>query len=774
MAGKRTGKANLRLSVISALTLLASVAGADQVRVSDAAQLHAAVDRALARTDAPREIVLEPGEYFLSRAIVLKGTAASNFVFRAERPGTVTLYGGVKLSGWRREEGSPFFVADVPDWRPGESPVFRSLVKNGEWAPIATCPGGTNRFSHTARFAPKLLPALAGYWSRPPTHEEYVEMPYRPDDLGDGLRLENADIRLFHMWSDSLCTVSNVDREAHVLRVAQRPSWPMGACDRRQYEVLNLREGMTPGAWYLERDSGRIHYWPKEGEDMSRLVVVAPTLRSVVSVEGDRWNVRGRVRGVRLENLTVMAAAPGPEERASFGGSAVSAALSAVGVRDLTVANVTIRNVGGAGLLVAGAEDVRVSGCDVSFVGARGAGFEDCRSSSVTGNRIADVGLVYRSSCGMTAAGSNTVFGANEICRAPYCGIIGGGSDNLYVSNLVHHVMQVLHDGAAVYGNLVRCTVRGNVVRDVVANGSGFGVHAYYADEGSRDCLFEGNRAEGVASPVHNHMTLRTTFRGNRFVGAGDMRVSFARSTDCVFSDNTLVCSGKVEVIDRDGAPHWTRNVVRRPDEERGREWTPPCPPQPVKSAAEAPRTEVAPVPDGRFAAGEWPDRWYALDRTPDRHVSGFTTANVRFAWDDACLYVSLMSACYAGSKVSEGSTWGRDDGVGLVLPNGVRIRAFLSGATDVSPSGAGIRVWAGRDPGVDPKKPWLNRNVGHYEFAVPWSAIGLQPKTGLELPFNAFAYVSELKGFKCWEGSVSAAPPAQPPASAEGTLMLK
>lgn len=751
------------------------------VRVSTPEALHKAVERALSRPEAPREIVLNPGEYFLTQPVTLKGTGASNITIRAEKPGSVTLYGGVKLTGWSREQGTPCYVAQVPDWEQGVSIPFRSLVVNGEWAPIATYPGGTNRLSHTGRFDLPLLSALAGHWPRKPTHEELVTMPYRPEDLDDAMRLENADIRLYHMWSDSLCTVSNVDRKAHVLCVREGPAWPMGARNRRQYEVLNVREGLTkPGTWYLDRDTGRVHYWPRPGENPSRLVVVAPTLRRVISVEGERWNPRARIPGLVLRNLTVMACTPGPEERGSFGGSSISAAVSLVGVRDVTLENVAIRNVGGAGLLVANGRNVRVSGCDVSFTGARGAGFDTCSDCTFADSRIADVGLVYRSSCGMGFGGSNMVARANEICRAPYCGIIGGGSDNLYESNTIHHVMQVLHDGAAIYGGLQRCVMRGNVVRDIVANGQGFGVHAYYADEGSRDCVIEDNYAEGVGSLVHNHMTLRTVVRNNRLVSPGDLAVSFQGSSDCTFSNNTLVCDGRLTVTDPDAVPHWERNVVVRapdakPQDGLGEDgaWTPARPLPRAKAAVDVPRAAKPPVLDGVFASGEWTERRSSLDRTRDGRGSGFSTANVRFAWDDDCLYAALMAASYGNSPVSLGSTWGKDDGVGLELPNGVRVRGYLSGANELRPSAAGIRAWTGRDPAVDPKKPWQNQHVGHYEFAIPWTALGLVPKPGLKVRFNAFAYMSELGAFKCWEGA-GAAPGGDSPAEPSGVLVLR
>ena len=56
----------------------------------------------------------------------------------------------------------------------------------------------------------------------------------------------------------------------------------------------------------------------------------------------------------------------------------------------------------------------------------------------------------------MGVGGKNVSVRRNEIYDAPYSGIIGGGTDMLYEENCIHHVMRVLHDGAAIYGNAAK------------------------------------------------------------------------------------------------------------------------------------------------------------------------------------------------------------------------------------------------------------------------------------------------------------------------------
>jgi len=52
----------------------------------------------------------------------------------------------------------------------------------------------------------------------------------------------------------------------------------------RRYAIWNIREGMhEPGQWYLDRRRGLVVYWPKPGEDVHHLEIVAPTSCEIAS-----------------------------------------------------------------------------------------------------------------------------------------------------------------------------------------------------------------------------------------------------------------------------------------------------------------------------------------------------------------------------------------------------------------------------------------------------------------------------------------------------------
>ena len=743
---------------------------ADGSRSTPLRTLEAARNRLRKAPEGQRELVMLAGDYFLADTFRLSNED-NGLLLRGEKPGVVTLWGGEAVTGWKKDPASGFWFATVSP--KAAAAKFRMLLKDGAPLPVARYPGGTNRFAHLTKWDVKIMSSLQGGWQRKPTEAERSVMAYDPKDIPDSLDLMNADLRLFHMWSDSLCTVSNVNRAAHTLVTARPASWAMGAAGRNRYEILNVREGMLEdGQWYCDRAAGCVWYRAKTGEDPNRAKFVVPVLPSLIEVspcKKGRYHRELWSRGLAFKDFTVSSAQPSVSEMASFGGSAVKAAIEVNTSDGLVVEGVNVLGTAGAGMNFTDITHARIVNCDIRETGARGAGiggWAGAGDNLFASNRICDAGLVYRSSAAFFAGGTNSIFRANEICRIPYCGIIGSGTGNLYEENYIHHVMQVLHDGGAIYGNLTRCTLRRNVVHDITPDGKGYGVHAYYADEGSVDCVIEDNYAEGVAVPTHQHMTKGTVVRGNTLVNKdGDLRISFARSYDCAFSNNLLVAGGKVELGEPDAVPHWGGNRLIRPADptdpksrRRIELWNPERPQLKRAWLRPVPRMSKPPKLDGVFDNGEWPLYWNTLDRSADRHASCFTAATVRMGYDDENLYVSFFTSAFKFCKLTRGEKWGEDDGVEIVFEGGRRVRGYFSGKTEVLPAefaSAGVEIVGGQKPGFDPKRTWENHNIGHYEIKIPFKALGIEkPAEKMSIPFNACCYVSDYHQYKYIEGT--------------------
>ena len=107
-------------------------------------------------------------------------------------------------------------------------------------------------------------------------------------------------------------------------------------------------------------------------------------------------------------------------------------------------------------------------------------------------------------------------------------------------------------------------TLRGNVVRDIISHGTGYGVSAYYFDEGSHDCLVEGNISISVPRPTHNHICHDIIMRDNVFIHDGDMTLSFQRSSNHIFTGNKLITGGELIINQPNALDVWEDNVIVR------------------------------------------------------------------------------------------------------------------------------------------------------------------------------------------------------------------
>ncbi len=716
-----------------------------------------------------RRIVALPGDYYLPRTLGLDARDNGLIVEGEDRQKT-TLYGGPRIAEWQRD-GDHLWYAELPGVKEGKWD-FRALVVDGRLADRACLPA-TGAFQNTGTWNQKMLPALMGFWERKPTHEELVTMPYDPKDIPATLDVRNAEVRMFHTWSASLVGVASNDTQHHALIFSSEPNAPAGTSGKRAYVILNTREGMTrPGQWYLDRTAGRLVYWPQEGEDMTALKVIAPAMEEIVRIAGAPEK---KAQNITIRNLT-FSGTTAPLHTAGFGGAGFPGAVALDQANGCVLDRLDIREIGGLGIRAENVSHCRVAGCNVHHIGALGVKISGT-DTEIADNHIDHVGIYYPSAAASMMGGQGLRICRNEIHDAPYSGIISGGKGNLIENNLIYRVMRVMHDGAAIYGGMNACVIRGNVVRDVVVVGKGYGASAYYLDEGARDCVIERNVAVGVPTPTHNHITYNTVVRDNVFVADGDMTVSFQGSSKCTFERNTLIVPGQFKVTQPNAVRSWEGNMVFRGGSAGG------AAPQPCTIGGDKPearalarkseavlatRVDKAPVLDGEITVAEWPGKLYNLDRQPSRLPGCGPPASLKCASDGENLYVGVIVSLFNPAVLRDGSVWGEDDGVEICIagktPDGhpavFVVRGFVNGTTR-SVTDAGAPAAAAESLGeavrfaVKPIKGSAGKPRGwRAEWAIPLAALGLKPEGDTTVPFNASVYQSEFDEWHCWEGT--------------------
>ena len=523
-----------------------------------------------------------------------------------------------------------------------------------------------------------------------------------------------------------------------------------------------------PGQWYLDRSQGRLVYWPLPDEDMASIEVIAPRMDRIVVIQGDKDQP---VRNVTLQNLGIHCSssalkAPG------FGSSALDGAVELRYAHDCVLDTLRVTQVGGLGVSVSGSRGGALRASEVGQTGACGVKI-GANAMRVENNRIHHLGLYYPGAAGVLMGGDGIELVRNVIHDVPYSGVIGGGGkDCLLEDNLVYHAMMVMHDGAAIYGNLRQSIIRGNVVRDIRPNGAGFGASGYYLDEGSYDCVIENNVSFNVARPTHNHITRGTIIRNNVFISEEDMTVSFQRSENMTFSGNTLYVKGNVRVVDRNAANVWEGNRIFSGDGQGGfrcESWVPLTPPEPPKTQPVYAKAMSAPVLDAAVTADEWPVPAITLDRDDTSYVPGGPPSRAQVGYDGTNLYVSLQVNRFRGTTISEGEAWEKDDGAEIVIqgltPDGrdalLCIRGFAGGAVScVAGTGATAGMADGLQRGVIfsgkvSRSSWGATMGWKGEWSIPFAALGISPDIGRELPFNIRLFISETGEWRGWEAQM-------------------
>lgn len=739
------------------------------------ATLEAARDAARKAGPGPHRIVVKPGEYFLEKTVAFD-PRDNGLTIEAEQPGKAVFYGGTLVSGWR-QDGDRFWCAEVLGVKEGRRD-FRELVVGDQMPPRARLPeSGT--FLHRSVFSVSWLSSVGGGWERKPTKEELTTLRYDPKDVPATLEVKNAEVRVYHMWDESLVGVTGNDRQQAMLTLAPPAAHPAGAFGVKKYVIFNTREGMTrPGQWYLDRVAGRVVYWPLPGQDMTKTKVVAPSLERLIQIAS--------LKNQMVENFTlrglVFQATKTPLKPSGFGAGALAPAVSLNGGRKCTLESLEICNVGGQGLQLGRVGDCRVADCHIHHTGACGLRVEGA-NTLVTHNHIHHAGVYYPSAVAVSAGHHSKDVNEkglhlyrNEIHDAPYSGVAAGGSNHLFEENLIYRVMRELHDGAAIYGGMTRSVLRGNVVRDVVKVGEGYGASAYYFDEGAIDSVIERNVAIGVERPTHNHMTRNTIVRDNVFIADGDMTLSFARSSNCTVQGNTLYVPGQLKVSPSSAVKVWKDNVVFHggvakdgsPQPFTIDDVMPKSPtPQAKKWAFPVVRVTIPPKIDGDIGADEWPGQNQRLDRAVNRDPAVGAPVFVKMCYDDHNLYVMATLVMFDPAKMRRGTRWGYDDGAEVCIagksadgkPATFVIHGFACGKVE-SVTDAGAPAADAERLGKAVRfatKEWKKWGGGwHGEWAIPFDALGLKPTPGLKVAFNLGAFRSEDEFWACWEGTLA------------------
>jgi len=505
----------------TASTVWVATNGADQNPGSPTkplATLSAALTKTTAQpfvTNDTRRIILRAGIYPLTQPLKIQNSAISIEAAPGENP---VLSGGVAISGWKKltkeVSGLPksargkIWVADAPKIGRhifgGRVLEFRQLWVNDTKAIRAREPNGEIlahlvAWNKTNQVATIPAASLAG-----------MKNPARLEMIIDQV-WEIAVLRV-----DAICI-----NETNALLTFKQPEsklefthpWPPVIVNTNYHAPFFLANAIefldTPGEWFEDIRAGKIYYWPRDGEDMTSAKVFAPTIETLVQIEGslDKPLSNIQFKGITFAHTTWLRPSaqghvplqagmfmldakklsphgtsyhPGLDNLAWIGRP--PGAISVRNANHISFKNCTFEHLASAGLdFQSGAHDDLVEGCTFHDIGGNGillGKFSDtniethipynpadereiCAHETIANNVVSDCGNEDWGCVGIGIGyARNISITHNEVFNLPYSGIsVGWGwtkitnasRDNFIFANRVHHVGQRLGDLGGIY-----------------------------------------------------------------------------------------------------------------------------------------------------------------------------------------------------------------------------------------------------------------------------------------------------------------------------------
>ena len=470
--------------------------------------------RALRDGKLPRRqatVLLKDGTHVLVEPLVLE-PQDSDVTYEAAPGAHPVVSGGVRIAGWRKHSDT-LWVADVP-WVTNRAEAFTQLFVNGERRPCARTPNA-GAYLYSKRLA--LMEGEPG---------PCTGLTYSKGDLGPWIAQEGVRVVLFHNWVNSYNVVKTADLEKRQL-VFARPAGIFFLGPEVRYYVENAFDLLdAPGEWYADRSKGRVYYYPKAGENMTRADVIAPALvSSLVVVEGDPAKgvfLEGLIfRGLSFQYTDADLSADYPHS--VQGAHTQRGAIFATGLRSSRVELCEFTRLGEhAFSLREGCASNVITQCHLYDMGGGGIYLSEGSPSKtndwyltahnrVDNNFIHDGGLIYRAACGVFLGGSASYnqITHNEICDLSWMGVHMGWSwtgrapaythHNEVGYNHIHHLGNgVLNDIGGIYtlGVSPGSVLHHNRIHDVSRferGREGYGGWGIYLDAGSSEIRVENN-----------------------------------------------------------------------------------------------------------------------------------------------------------------------------------------------------------------------------------------------------------------------------------------
>ena len=443
------------------------------------------------------------------------GTAAAPVTYRAAKPGSVRLQGGLTLppNTFRKvtEEAvltrldatvrDRVMVCDLSPLAPG---AFESCKTSYHGVPAAPWLYFNRQPMTLARWPN--LEAPKGGWAefskaidtglpQPKATDPALQKLHPGSFVFDNDRPARWNLQegvwlcgyWCHDWSDEVIRIAAYDAQKKVISLAAPHNYGImggtwGAATRKFFAMNSLEELDVPGEWYLDRTKKLLYFYPPAPLPDATIVLATQT-RPLLKVNGAKY--------LRFEGLDF--------EYSHGDGIALE------NTENVEVSGCTIANLAGSGIGVNGSHNT-VRSCDLFNLGRGGISLNGgnreklARADNLAeNNHIHHYGVFQRTyAAGIHAGGCGQIARRNRIHDAPHNAVLYGGNEQLFELNDVYRVVMETGDAGAFYTGR-DWTSQGNVIRHNFIHDLGGGNAAHvntmgvYLDDCDSGDTIDGN-----------------------------------------------------------------------------------------------------------------------------------------------------------------------------------------------------------------------------------------------------------------------------------------
>lgn len=285
-------------------------------------------------------------------------------------------------------------------------------------------------------------------------------------------------------WASETIRVHSIDTDKKCITLKTPHVYGIGSGNKaeRRYCALNLLEELdAPGEYYIDRENGRIYFWPP-GPLKKDSMVLSLLQEPVIQLNN--------VSHVTLHGLKISCCAGN--------------AIQVEGGEAVHVENCRVDNAGLNGIVVKEGMRHHIDRCFVCKTGTGGVVVEGgdrktlkACGHEITNNEITDIGIRQRTHAyNVHISGVGIRLAHNEIRNAPHQAIGLGGNDHIIEYNKIINVCQESDDCGAFYMGR-NPSERGNIIRYNYWQDTGgplsHGSCAIYLDDGTCGQEIYGN-----------------------------------------------------------------------------------------------------------------------------------------------------------------------------------------------------------------------------------------------------------------------------------------